>query len=133
VFTFRNDFLKAEEEKDHIGRHEEFSKQEFLRIRDRMGTVSVVTNLKVSGNIVYEMLKSRADKEQSYDAFKNTIHADRIYMRDDYQMHGWMFINFIALILHYMIYNMLRRHDLLKGHSPQDVIEHLERICMLKI
>ena len=60
----------------------------FRKNRERMGTISVITNLKVSGEIVYDMLKSRADKEQSYDKFKNTIHADRTYMRDDYQMQG---------------------------------------------
>ena len=96
-------------------------------------TISVITNLKVSGEIVYDMLKSRADKEQSYDKFKNTIHADRTYMRDDYQLQGWMFVNFIALVLHYRIYNMLKRHDLLKRYSPEDVIGHLERVSMLKI
>ncbi len=53
-----------------------------------MGTISVITNLKVSGEIVYDMLKSRADIEQSYDTFKNTINADRTFMRDDYQMQG---------------------------------------------
>ena len=79
------------------------------------------------------MLKSRADIEQSYDTFKNTIHADRTYMRDDHQLQGWMFVNFISLILHYRIYNMLKEKGLLKRYSPEDAIEHLERVSMLKI
>ena len=131
VYSFRNDFLKAEEEKDYLGR--KGSKAGFDRIRERMGTISVMTNLKVSGEIVYVMLKSRADIEQSYDTFKNTINADRTYMRDDYQMQGWMFVNFLALILHYRIYNLLKKHDLLRQYSPEDVMEHLERVSMLKI
>ncbi|EQD56765.1 Transposase, IS4-like domain protein, partial [mine drainage metagenome] len=101
VYTFRNDFLKAEEEKDYLRRHEKGSESAFRKLGERMGTISVITNLRVSGEIVYDMLKSRADIEQSYDTFKNTIHGDRTYMRDDYQLHGWMFVNFIALILHY--------------------------------
>ncbi|EQD75681.1 hypothetical protein B1A_03843 [mine drainage metagenome] len=44
-----------------------------------------------------------------------------------------MFVNFIALILHYRIYNLLKKHDLLKRYSPEDVITHLERVYMLKI
>ena len=98
-----------------------------------MGTISVITNLKVSGEIIYGMLKPRADIEQSYDTFKNTIHADRTYMRDDHQLQGWMFINFIALMLHYRIYGLLRSKGLLGKYSPQDVIEHLARVFMLKI
>ena len=132
MFTFRNDFLKAEEEKVYIRRHEKGSAA-FRHISGRMGTISVVTNLKASGEIVYQMLKSRADIEQSYDTFKNTIHVDRTYMRDDYQLQGWMFVNFIALMLHYRIYSILKGKGILKRYSPEDVIEHLERVSMLKI
>ena len=133
MFTFRNDFLKAEEEKDYLRRHEKGSETTFRKLRERMGTISVVTNLKVSGEIVYGMLKSRTDIEQSYDTFKNTIHADRTYMRDDLHLQGWMFVNFIALIMHYRIYNMLKKMDILSRYSPEDIIKHLERVYMLKM
>ena len=133
MFTFRNDFLKAEEEKDYLRRHEKGSETTFRKLRERMGTISVVTNLKISGEIVYGMLKSRTDIEQSYDTFKNTIHADRTYMRDDLHLQGWMFVNFIALTMHYRIYNILKKMDLLSHYSPEDIIKHLERVYMLKI
>ncbi len=131
MYTFRNDFLKAEEEKDYLSRWK--SDARFMKIRDRMGTISVITNLKVSGEIIYDMLKSRTEIEQAYDTFKNTIHADRSYMRDDKQMQGWMFVNFIALMMHYRIYAMLREHDVLSRYSVHDLLEHLERVQMLKI
>ena len=131
MYTFRNDFLKAEEEKDFLARSG--SSERFTAIRERMGTVSVITNLHISGEIVYDMLKSRAEIEQSYDTFKNTIHADRTYMRDDYQMQGWMFVNFIALIMHYRVYGMLKEKNLLRKYSPEDVMEHLSRVFRLKI
>jgi transposase len=57
IFAFRNDFLKAEEEKDYLRRRKSGS----ARVSGRMGTISVITNLKVSGEIVYGILKSRAD------------------------------------------------------------------------
>jgi transposase len=111
MYTFRNDFLKAEEEKDFLARSG--SPARFTAIRERMGTISVITNLKVSGEIVYGMLESRAEIEQSYGTFKNTMHADWTYMRDDHQLEGCMYINFIALMLHYRIYGLLRGKDLL--------------------
>ena len=83
------------------------------------------------GEIVYDMLKSRTEIEQSYDISKNTIHADRSCMRDDFRLQGWIFVNFIALILHYRIYALLKSHDMLGEYSPKDVVEHLERINML--
>lgn len=132
LFTFRNDFLRAEEEKDYLRRHEN-ARTEFMRIRDRMGTISVITNLRVSGEIVYDMLKSRTEIEQAYDTFKNCIHGDRTYMRDDHQLNGWMFVNFLALVLHYRIYGLLRKHNALKKYSPRDIIEHMQRVHMLRI
>ncbi len=53
-----------------------------------MGTISDITNLKESGEVVYQLLKSSAGIEQSYDAFKNTFHTNRTYMRDDEQQDG---------------------------------------------
>ncbi len=35
--------------------------------------------------------------------------------------------------MHYRIYNLLRKHDLLKKYSLEDVIEHLQRVSMFKI
>ena len=54
-------------------------------------------------------------------------------MRDDHQLQGWMFVNFIALMMHYRIYGLLRGKNLLRKYSPQDVLEHLGRVFMLKI
>jgi len=133
VFTFRNNSLKAEEEGDSIRRNGKVSETMLKRAREGMGTISVITNLRVSGEIVYDMLKSRSEIEQAYDTFKNTLHADRTYMRDDFQLNGWMFISFIALIMHYRIYSMLKSHDMLGKYSPRDVLEHLERISKLLI
>ena len=86
-------------------RHAGGSESVFRKIRESMGTISVITDLKVSREIVYNMLKSRTNIEQSYDTFKNTIHADSTYMSDDHQLQGWIFMNFIARMTHYMIYS----------------------------
>jgi len=54
----------------------------FRAIENRMGKIAVVTDLAVSWEVVYDILKTRVDIEQCYDTFKNTIHADRTYVRD---------------------------------------------------
>ncbi len=135
IYIFQDTSLRAEEEKDFLRREEgkRGAVSRFRSIENRMGKIAVMTDLKVSGEVIYDMLKTRVDIEQAYDTLKNTIHADRTYVRDDYQMQGWMFVNFIALMLHYRIYNILRKRDLLKHYSPKDIIEHLERISRLKI
>ena len=86
LYIFMNDFLKAEEQKDLLRRNEKVSASALPKARERMGTISVTNNLHVSGEMVYDMLKSRSEIEQSYDTFKNTIHADRTYTKDDFQL-----------------------------------------------
>ena len=54
-------------------------------------------------------------------------------MRDDHQLQGWMFINFIALMMHYRIYAMLKSKDMQRKYSTGDVLVHLERVNRLKI
>ena len=54
-------------------------------------------------------------------------------MRDDYQLNGWLFVNFIAMMLYYRIYNLLVSHDILKKYSPMDVLGPPSRVQMLSI
>ena len=77
-------------------------------------------------------MKSRVNVEQAFDTFKNVIEADRTYMRDDKQVDGWLFINFMAMQLYYKIYAILIKNKMLNEHSPLDIIIHLKRIYMLK-
>ena len=102
-------------------------------MRSRLGTIAAITDLKEEGRKVYELLKARVEIEQLYDTFKNLLHADRTYMRDDYQREGWMFVNFLAMMLYYRLYNELVGRDLPSKYSPKDVLEHLARVQKLKI
>ena len=99
----------------------------------RMGTIAVISDLEERGERIYNLLKSRVEIEVMFDAFKNVLNADRTYMRDDYQMEGWAFINFIALVFYYRLYRILADNSLLKRYTPNDVLIHLSRIYKLKI
>jgi hypothetical protein len=54
-------------------------------------------------------------------------------MRDDYQLNGWLFVNFISMMLYYRIYNLLVSHIMLRKYSPMDVPEHLSRVQTLSV
>jgi transposase len=140
VFLFFDRSLATEEEKDMLlradrekGRGKHNAMKVYFAAQHRMGTIAVLTGLDEGGERIFELLKSRVDIEQLYDTFKNTIHADRSYMRDDYQLNGWLFVNFIAMMLYYRIYNLLVSHKMLRKYSPMDVIEHLSRVQMLRV
>ena len=140
VLLFFDRSLATEEEKDMLlradgekGRGKSMAMKEYFAARHRMGTIAVLTDLEEDGERIFELLKSRVDIEQLYDTFKNTIHADRSYMRDDYQLNGWLFVNFISMMLYYRIYNLLVSHSMLRKYSPMDVLEHLSRVQMLSV
>jgi len=136
MFVFVDDRLKTEEEKDYLSRIDKTEKNSidgFFDIEHRQGTISVITNVEDRGEKIYVHLKSRVEIEIMYDAFKNILHADRIYLRDDAHVEGWMFINFIALVLYYRLYNVLGDCELLKRFSPKDILLHLSRFHKLKV
>ena len=141
LVVFVDDKLKTEEQKDALSRIDEVKDENVKRVKlnmfyenqYRMGTIAVVTDLNKSDEDLYGLLKARVDIEQMYDTFKNTLNADRSYMRDDYQMEGWMFINFVSMLLYYKIYNQLVERKLLGQYSPRDVLVHLSRIHKIRL
>jgi len=77
-------------------------------------------------------MKSRVDVEQVFDVFKNILNADRSYMRDDKQIEGWFFVNFISMQMYYKVYAILLSKGLLNNYSPLDAITYLKSVYMLK-
>jgi transposase len=133
IVVFLDSKLKAEEEKDSVARCDDRDMAKFFEKQHVQGTIAVITDLDADAKRVYELLKCRVNIEQLFDTFKNTLNADRTYMRDDYHLQGWILINFVAMLLYYKIYNLLLNNDLLGRFSPKDVLTHLVRVHKLKI
>ncbi len=135
LILFLDERLKAEEKKDFLTRVQAGKKtmKEYFQYQHKFGTITVTTNSNFEPKKVFELLKSRADIEQLFDTFRNLLHADRSYMRDDEHLEGWMFVNFVAMLLYYRIYGVLIRKGLLKRYSPNDVVVHLSRVHKIKI
>lgn len=152
IITYYDPYLKAAEESDLIVRIknlEEKAKKEELDIdelekldnykknlltnNNRLGTLSIRTNVNEDEERIFQLLKSRIDIEQSFDTLKNNIEIERSYTRDDKQLEGWLFINFISLQLYYKLYALLLKNKMLNNYSPADIITHLKRINTLKI
>ncbi|MEW6215762.1 MAG: transposase [Nitrospirota bacterium] len=139
VWVFVDDSLRVEEEQDYLGRietHPEFGYtiEGFHQKQYTFGTIALITNLKgTSAPKIFEYFKSRVAIEQMMDSFKNTLEGDRSYMRNDYAMEGWMFINYLSLVYYYKIYQQLIEKDLLSRYSPSDVLLYLSKYRRVKI
>ena len=133
IILFLDEHLKAEEEKDYLKNIKDNNMEEFYSRYREMGTISVITDLNEKGDKIYELLKARINIEQLFDTFKNVLEADRTYMRDDYELEGWMLVNFVSMLLYYRIYNILRAKKMLKNYSVKDILLHLSRIHEIKV
>ena len=135
IITYLDPKLRAEEERDLLLRLDGKGNgtKEFREKQHMLGTITVVTDYHGSAEEVFGLLKCRIEIETVFDAFKNTLNADRTYMRDDYQLEGWMLVNFISLMMYYRLYGLLRGCGLLSRYSPKDALMHMSRIFMLRM
>lgn len=139
LYTFLDDHLRLEEERAFLNRMET-QKEEKLTIVDfhekihTLGTFSIVTNLKEKlPQDVYKMYKARMEVETAFDAFKNTLEADRSYMHNDQSFEGWMFINYLALLAYWRMLKVLMEKEVLAKFSITDLIMHLSYIRKVRI
>ena len=58
-----------------------------------MGTLSMLNNLEnQTPEEIYLTYKSRAEIEQFFDCYKNTLSATATYMQNDDAPQGWVFV-----------------------------------------
>ncbi len=139
LYTFLDDRLKLEEEQCYLNRittqkEEEYSIEGFHKKAHCFGTFSILTNLTdKTPEEVYAFYKSRMEVERAFDAFKNTLEADRTFMQNDQSMEGWMFMNYLALLAYWRILKLLMKKELLSKFSIKDLLTHLSYVKKIKI
>lgn len=139
LYTFLDDRLKFEEEQSYLNRidtqkEDKLSIEEFHEKSHAFGTFSILTNLSKKTPLeIYELYKSRMEVETAFDAFKNTLQADRTYMQNDQSLEGWMFINYLALLAYWRILKLLVSKELLSKVSIKDLLLHLSYIKRIRI
>ena len=137
VILFLDESLKVSEQRGFLERIKaktsEDTMENFHEKENTFGTISIITNTSYSAEEVYSFLKSRLHIESAFDTFKNTLEADKTYMRTDHHFQGWCFINFLSLYLYYSIYGLLLSNKLLNNFSPKDVILHFSKVHKIKL
>jgi transposase len=128
--------LKNDEEKDYILRIEKnlegYTKEGFIERQYKFGAIVLKTNLDVPPQEIYCLYKERREIEQSFDFLKNLLEQDKSYMQNERSLETWAFINHLALMLNYKIYNLLRIHKLLSKYSVSDFLYHLKYVFKIK-
>lgn len=149
VVIFYDPSLRLNEETCYLrrieGKAEGYNMTGFKDKQFTFGTMSVVTNLKsdtkdnngapqdLPAQKIYERYKSRMEVETVFDMYKNLLQADKSYMQSDEAFEAWVFINHVATILYYKVFNLIKSKDKLSCLSPKDLLMRLSRVQKLKM
>lgn len=82
---------------------------------------------------IYQAYKQRNEIEVVFDAYKNFLKADVMYMQNRYVIEGWLMANFIAMIAYHKLFARMREAKKLNKYSPKDIIELSKSVYKLKI
>jgi transposase len=137
--TFLDEKLRLEEEQDYLQRlnekQEGYSEEEYFAKLHKFGTLTIACNSEKeqSAEQLYGIYKQRNEIEVMFDSYKNFLAADKTYMQNRYVLEGWLFVNFIAMLAYYKLFDKLRSAELLAKISPKDVIEFSKSICQMRV
>lgn len=135
LFLFLDKALRAQEEAVLVNRIAQgaVSKQRLHEHRDRLGTLALLTNTGLTAQEAYNLYKQRVEVELAFDAFKNTIEADKIYLQSRESVAGYFFVCFLSLYLYARILNHLRMKKLVDSVSMGDVLTQLSKVYRVRV
>jgi transposase len=137
--TYLDERLRVAEEEDYLGRitsHPEgYSEEGYQERLHRFGTLTLTYRIEgpQSAQQLYEAYKQRNEIETMFDSYKTFLRADIMYMRNRHVLEGWLFVNFLAMLGYYKLYDRLRKADLILKESPKDNIELAKTIYQVRI
>ena len=122
----------AEEETDYLRRvddekHDKYTMETYARKAPQFGTIALLVSGDIQARQAFDDYKSRCEVEQEIDVLKTDLDALTSYMQDNDRLEGWMFINFIALHIFYMIRRRLVQSKLTEKMSTREAIRILCR------
>lgn len=135
IHHFLDKTMADQEESTYLERVEQgrCTMNDYKRLRNRFGTLSILTDTGLSAEETYALYKERRDVEYALDTLQNTLGGETTWMRSRESLQGFLFIMFIALHLYSQVLDHLKRKDLLKRYSVQDVLTYLSKVCVVEL
>jgi len=135
IYHYLDKTLADHEESTYLERVEEgrSTKTDYRQMKNRFGTLSIITDAGLSAEETYALYKERRDIEYAFDTLQNTLGADVTWMRSRESLQGYLFIQFISLYLYSQVLEHLKRKDMLSQYSVQDVLTYLSKACIVEM
>jgi hypothetical protein len=90
---------------------------------EKAGNFMIFSSMDMDAKNVYRIYKTRCTIEERFDAAKNCLSADRMYMHDDEHMLGHLFITFVSLQIWMEISDIIDKADMLGSYSVRDILD----------
>ena len=98
------------------------------------GTITIKTNRKeLNSRQIYAIYKQRQAIEQFFKTYDNTLGYDCSYMRNDYSLEAWLFINHVCMMMGMNAIEEISNIGEDKNISLDDLIITLRKIKATKI
>jgi transposase len=132
--TFLDEKLRGEERQSFFCNKEAqlakqpLEEQDFEEVftarKHTFGTLTLTYDFEKSHTAqeIYEIYKQRNEIEVMFSVYKTFLKADKSYMQNRYVLEGWLFVNFIAMLAYFKLFDRLREEKLVKKMSPADVL-----------
>lgn len=135
IFHYLDKTIADQEESTYLERVENrrATMTDYKRLKNRFGTLSILTDTGLSAEETYSLYKERRDVEYAFDTLQNTLGAEVTWMRSRESLQGYLFIMFIALHLYSQVLEHLKRKGLLTRYSVQDVLTYLSKVCIVEM
>ncbi len=98
-----------------------------------MGRILIVSSLDLTEIELFELFKKRERVEKMFDAYKNVLDADRLYLQDDESVFGHVFISFLSLYAYCRIEGMLKKAKLSHRKSPTDLLLQYSKVYHIEL
>jgi transposase len=135
LYKFEDLDLKLEETKTLYQRldEEKIDKNELREKLKRTGMILILSSKDMPVQEMYELYKKRERVEKLFDAYKNVLDADRLYLQDDESVFGHVFISFLSLYAYCKLEEMLKKAELNRKVSPGDLLLQYSKVYHVRI
>lgn len=138
VYLYYDAKHAAEEETDYLRRvdderYEKYTMGTYSAKAPQFGTIALMVSGETTSQQAFDCYKSRCEIEQEIDVLKTDLDALTSYMQDNDRLEAWMFINFIALHIFYMIRRKLTESKLSDKLSTREAIRILCRQRIVRL
>jgi len=134
LYLFDDPELRGEEESALLKKVEleRIDMKEFERKKRAAGIIGILSDMDLDGPEMFDLYKSREDVELAFDAMKNAMDSDKVYLHSAEATRGYFFITFLAMRVYFSILKRLRERKLTSKISVDEVLFELSKVMLIR-